>query len=54
MDKNNTIDPNERVEAVWCVDSETGEQVLMDRLTNKPIARKDKDGNILPLGVYDA
>lgn len=41
------IDPNERVEAVWCVDSETGEHVLIDRLTNKIIARKDKAGNIV-------
>lgn len=47
MDKNSTIDPNDRVEAVWCVDSETGEQVLMDCLTNKLIARKDKNGNFI-------
>ena len=41
------IDPNNRSEAVWCVNSETGEQVLIDRLTNTIIARKDKDGNIV-------
>lgn len=41
------IDPNERVEAVWCKDSETSEEVLIDRLTNKIIARKDDKGNIV-------
>jgi hypothetical protein len=41
------IDPTERVEAVWCKDSETCEEVLIDRITNKIIARKDKDGNIV-------
>lgn len=41
------INPEERVEAVWCVDSETSEQVLIDRLTNKIIARKDRQGNIV-------
>lgn len=40
-------DPNERVEAIWCVDSETSEELLIDLLTNKIIARKDKDGNIV-------
>lgn len=41
------IDPNDRVEAVWCINSETGEQVLIDRITNTIIARKDKDGKIV-------
>ncbi len=41
------IDPNERIEAIWCVDSETGEQLLIDRLTNKIVAKKDKDGNLV-------
>lgn len=39
-------DQDERIYAVWCYDSETGEQALIDRKTNKIIARKDKDGNI--------
>lgn len=26
---------NNRVDAVWCVDSETGERVLLDRITGK-------------------
>ena len=47
MDDNKTIDPNDRIEAVWCKDSETSEEVLIDRLTNQIIARKDKDGNII-------
>lgn len=41
------IDPNNRVDAVWCVNSETGERVLVDRITNTIIAKKDKDGNIV-------
>jgi hypothetical protein len=39
--------PNERVEAIWCVDLETSEELLIDLLANKIIARKDKDGNIV-------
>lgn len=34
------INPNERIEAVWCVDSETSERVLIDRLTNKILIRE--------------
>lgn len=41
------INPNERMEAIWCKDSETNEEMLIDRLTNKIIAKKDKDGNIV-------
>lgn len=41
------INPNERVEAVWCKDSETGEEALIDCLTNMIIAKKDKNGNII-------
>lgn len=29
----------ERIDCVWCWDSETGDKVLMDRLTNKEIGR---------------
>lgn len=39
-------DSDKRLYAVWCYDSETGEQALIDRKTNTIIARKDKDGNI--------
>jgi hypothetical protein len=35
------MDMNERIDAVWCVDSETGEKCLVDRLTNQVIARGD-------------
>lgn len=41
------VDPNERVEAVWCIDSESGEELLIDLVTSKILARKDKDGNII-------
>jgi len=44
--KSHEPDPNERLYATWCYNSETGEQVLIDRETNKIIARKDKDGTI--------
>ena len=37
MDK---FDPEKTVDAVWAVDSETGEEVLIDRLTNEVIMRK--------------
>ena len=33
--------------AVWCVDSETGEKVLIDTQQWRIIAKKDKDGNIV-------
>jgi hypothetical protein len=34
------MDATERIDAVWCVDSETGQRVLIDRLTNKIITRE--------------
>lgn len=40
-------DPNERVRAIWCIDSETSEELLIDLETNKILARKDRDGNIV-------
>lgn len=46
MDKNK-IDPNERLRALWCIDSETSEELLINLETNEIIARKDKDGNIV-------
>lgn len=33
--------------AQWCVDSETGEKILIDTHTWQIIARKDKDGKIV-------
>lgn len=39
---------NERVEGRWCVDSETGEQVCLDLKTGQVLARKDRDGNLIP------
>ena len=38
-EQKNNVDPEERIEAVWCTDSETGERVLIDTITNKVIAR---------------
>lgn len=43
----NKQDLDKTLDAVWCVDSETGEKVLMDRQTNQVIARKDRDGRIV-------
>lgn len=33
------IDPNESIEGVWCIDSETSERCLIDRKTNKILVR---------------
>ncbi len=33
------IDPEESLDAIWVVDSETGEEVLIDRKRNKVIMR---------------
>ena len=44
---NSKIDPDKRLDAIWCTDSETGERVLMDRKTNTRIAHKDKNGDIV-------
>jgi hypothetical protein len=37
---------DKHINAVWCVNSETGEEVLIDRETNAIVAVKDKDGVI--------
>lgn len=39
--------PEDRIEAMWCIDSETGEMVLVNCLTHQIIARKDEAGNII-------
>lgn len=36
------FDSEKTIDAVWAVDSETGDEVLIDRLTNKIIARRGK------------
>lgn len=33
------IDPNERIDAIWVRDSETGDWVLVDKLTNREVIR---------------
>jgi len=38
------IDPNERVEAVWVIDSETGRKLLIDTLTNNVLVVIDEHG----------
>lgn len=40
-------DDDKTLFAQWCVDSETGVQCLIDKLTNKVIMWKDKDGNLV-------
>lgn len=45
MDVNNTLN------AVWAVDSETGEEMLIDRKSGSVIARKDRNGNIVDPGA---
>ena len=35
------FDPDERINARWCVDSETGDGVLIDIRTNKILWRRD-------------
>ena len=35
------VNPDDRIEATWCTDSETGERLLIDHLTNKILARKE-------------
>jgi len=47
MDDNKNLDLNKRLNALWCVDSETSEEVLIDLDTNRILARKDRDGNII-------
>lgn len=43
------------LDAQWCVDSETGEEYLIDRKTNQIIARRDwRQGRIMPVGENDA
>lgn len=34
--------PEARLEAIWCVDSEAGDDVLMDTITNKELWRGNK------------
>jgi hypothetical protein len=41
------MDADKRVEAMWCVDSETGEHILLDLQTGQELARKDRNGNII-------
>lgn len=38
------------LDAIWCIDSETGRKYLIDRKTNKIVAEMDKDGIIIPEG----
>lgn len=41
------MDANERIEGRWYVDSETGEQILLDLKTGEVLARMDREGNII-------
>lgn len=42
------INPNDRVEAIWCVDSETGEELLIDLITSKILGKKNENGGLIP------
>lgn len=44
---NQGFDPEKTLDAVWCVDSETSERVLMDRRTNKQILRLPRNSKSL-------
>jgi hypothetical protein len=39
---------NDRMDALWVVDAETGEQLLLDVKTGQVIAKKDRAGEIIP------
>jgi hypothetical protein len=41
------MDTNERLEAIWCIDSETSEQLLINLKTGQVIARKNEKGEIV-------
>lgn len=43
------FDPEKPLNArwVWCVDSESSEELLIDLETNRVIAKKDKEGRIV-------
>lgn len=44
------MDANDRIgiyDATWCVDPETGEQLLIHFVTGEVLARKDREGNII-------
>ncbi len=36
------IDMDKTIDAIWCIDSETGEEVLIDRKDNQILARRDR------------
>ncbi len=36
---------DETLDAIWCVDSETGQEVLIDRKTNEVIMRRDRNND---------
>ncbi len=37
------INPEQRIDAVWCRDAETGDYVLIDRISNTIIDRRIHD-----------
>jgi hypothetical protein len=41
------MDYDKTLDAIWCTDSETGEQLLIDRHTGEVLARKDTKGEII-------
>jgi hypothetical protein len=37
-------DAEKTLDAVWIIDSETGEELLINRQTNEVLARRDREG----------
>ena len=44
MDENSQAEDSD---CIWCIDSETGDRLLLHTKTGFIIARKDADGNII-------
>jgi hypothetical protein len=41
------MDYNKTLDAFWCIDSEIGERLLIDRQTGQVIAKTNKEGEII-------
>lgn len=45
MEDEKKFNPEETINLQWCTDSETGEQVLVDKINHKIIGRRIKNDN---------
>lgn len=41
------FDPEKVIKALWCVDSETGEELLVNLATNEVLLRRTKEHEII-------